>query len=108
MPADEPGASTRREVSRAEFDELAHLARIAFADAEAEAIRAELATILDHVAALAEFDDGLRPMTHGHTTTHLRDDAVQPSLSTAEATGGAAVVLEDLFVVPAAFAGGES
>lgn len=92
-----------RLLSRAEVDELAHLARLAIDDATRERLRGELGAILEHVAMLGEVDTaGVEPMTHAVAMTlRLRDDVPGPTLPVEVATGGAAVVADGGFVVPA-------
>ena len=95
-------------LTRAETDEIAHLARLALTDAELDRFAAELTTILDHVAALAEVDtDGVEPMTHAvPITLRLRDDEPRPSLPVEVALADAPSVRDDHFEVPAIIKGG--
>lgn len=83
--------------------EIAQLARLALSEEELEALRGELAAILDHVAALAEVDTaGIEPMTHAvPIALRLRDDRPEPSLPVAVATADAAAVRDGGFEVPA-------
>lgn len=81
---------------------IAHLARLALTDAEVEALRGELAAILDHVAALAEVDTtGVEPMTHATPMTlRLRDDVVEPPLPAEVALADAPAVRAGGFEIP--------
>lgn len=90
-------------LTRAEVDELAHLARLALDDATRERLRGELGTILAHVAHLGEVDtDGVEPMTHAVAMTlRLRPDEPAPPLPVEVALAGAPAVRDDSFVVPA-------
>lgn len=97
-------------LSHQEIAELASLARLALTDDEVEGLRRDLATILHHVAALADVNvDGIAAMTHAvPMDLPLRADTVMPSLSVAAALAGAAATVGDSFVVPAAIANEES
>jgi aspartyl-tRNA(Asn)/glutamyl-tRNA(Gln) amidotransferase subunit C len=91
-------------LTRDEVAEIAQLARLAMNESELEALRGELAAILDHVAALREVDTtGVEPMTHAvPTTLRLRPDAVEPSLPVEVALGDAPATSADgCFEVPA-------
>lgn len=90
-------------LTRAEIDELAHLARLALDEATRERLRGELGAILDHVAMLGEVDTaGVEPMTHAVAMTlALRDDVAAPPLPVEVATAGATGVQDGAFVVPA-------
>jgi aspartyl-tRNA(Asn)/glutamyl-tRNA(Gln) amidotransferase subunit C len=90
-------------LTRAEVAEIAQLARLALRDDELEALRGELATILDHVAALAEVDTAtVEPMTHAvPITLRLRDDRAEESLPVEIALADAPAVRDGSFLVPA-------
>jgi aspartyl-tRNA(Asn)/glutamyl-tRNA(Gln) amidotransferase subunit C len=90
-------------ISREEAAELALLARIAFSDEELDAVRGDLAAILDHFATLAQVNtDGVEPMTHAvPMTLRLRPDTVGESLPQEVALAGAPAVAGDHFAVPA-------
>lgn len=90
-------------LTREEVAEIAQLARLALGDGELDALRVELAAILDHVAALAEVDTtGVEPMTHAvPTVLRLRADQAEPSLPVEVALADAPVVREGGFEVPA-------
>jgi aspartyl-tRNA(Asn)/glutamyl-tRNA(Gln) amidotransferase subunit C len=90
-------------LSREEVEELALLARIALAPEEVEALRGELAAILDHMAVLRDVDTaGVEPMTHAvPMTLRLRADTPAPSLDQEAALAGAPATADGFFVVPA-------
>jgi aspartyl-tRNA(Asn)/glutamyl-tRNA(Gln) amidotransferase subunit C len=90
-------------LSRDEVVELARLARIDLHDDIIERLRGELGAVLEYVAMLGEVDvTGVEPMTHAVAMTlRLREDVAQPPLSLEDALGGAAVVRDDCFEVPA-------
>jgi aspartyl-tRNA(Asn)/glutamyl-tRNA(Gln) amidotransferase subunit C len=90
-------------LTRDEVAEIAQLARLALGEAELDALRGELATILDHVAALAEVDTtGVEPMTHAvPIALRLREDRPEPSLPVEVALADAPVVRDGSFEVPA-------
>ena len=58
---------------------IAHLARIAVTDAEAEAVRGDLSRIFDLIEAMNAVDtDGIEPMAHARDlTVRLRADEVR-------------------------------
>ena len=95
-------------LAREEIDAIAHLARLALTEDEKERFAAELTSILDHMAALAEVDtDGVEPMTHAvPTTVRLREDVARPSLPAEIALADAPAVRDDCFEVPAIIKGG--
>ena len=90
-------------LSREEVEELALLARIELRPDEIEALRGELAAILEHMAVLRDVDTtGVEPMTHAvPMTLRLRADVPAPSLSQDDALAGAPDVADGFFVVPA-------
>lgn len=93
-------------LTRSETEVIAHLARIHLTDGELDRFAAELTTILDHMAALAEVDTtGVEPMTHAvPTTLRLRDDRPRPSLPPEVALADAPAVRDGCFEVPAIIA----
>jgi aspartyl-tRNA(Asn)/glutamyl-tRNA(Gln) amidotransferase subunit C len=82
--------------------EIARLARLELGDAEAEALRGDLAKILAYVETLQKLDTtGVAPMTHAvPMALPLRDDVTAPSLDPEDALAAAPKRDEDLFVVP--------
>lgn len=95
-------------LAREEIDAIAHLARLALTEDEKERFAADLTSILDHMAALAEVDtDGVEPMTHAvPTTLRLREDVARASLPAEIALADAPAVRDDCFEVPAIIKGG--
>ena len=93
-------------LDRAEIEAIAHLARLALTDDEFERFAADLTSILDHMAALAEVDTtGIEPMTHAvPTTLRLREDRPRPSLRPEVALADAPAVRDGCFEVPAIIA----
>ena len=97
-------------LERKEVEEIALLARLHLEPAELDRMQAELGTILEHFAVIAQVDTAtVAPMTHvkeGAMT--LRTDEPQPSLSANEALHGAPKREGDLFLVPSILPTGES
>lgn len=81
---------------------VAHLARIAVDDAEAETLTAELNAILGFVEELAEVDvDGIEPMTSVVAATlRMRDDVVTDGGDPAPVLANAPASEGGYFVVP--------
>jgi aspartyl-tRNA(Asn)/glutamyl-tRNA(Gln) amidotransferase subunit C len=98
-------------LTRKEVEEIALLARLHLEPSELDTMQAELGAILEHFGVLASIDTAdIAPMTHPvPLDLPLRDDVVEPSLSTDEALRGAPRD-GDLIVVPAIIPGhdGES
>lgn len=90
-------------LTREEVAEIAQLARLALSEAELDALRGELAAILDHVEALREVDTtGIEPMTHAvPTALRLRADVASASLPVEVALADAPAVRDGCFEVPA-------
>ena len=82
--------------------DLAMLARLKLADAEAEKLRGELAGILGYIDKLSLVDTaGVEPMTHAvPMDCPLREDVATASLSSDEALAAAPARAEDFFEVP--------
>lgn len=85
-----------------DLQRLARLARLRFADTDAERYRDELNTILDMVDTLkAAETDGVTPMAHPlDMAQRLRPDAATESDQRAELMKAAAQTENGLFVVP--------
>lgn len=83
-------------------DDLAHLARLRFDDAEKESIRADLQKIVAFVEKLQTVDTtGVAPLLHiTEATNVLREDIVQGSVSREEALLNSPVKDEMFFKVP--------
>ena len=81
---------------------VAHLARIAVTEAEAEALKGDLNTILGFVELLNEVDvTGVEPMTSVVAMTmRQRPDAVTDGDRTEDILANAPVRAESYFVVP--------
>jgi len=81
---------------------VAHLARIAVSDAEAEALRGELNTILGFVEQLNEVDvSGVEPMTSVVAMRlKMRPDVVTEGDRAAEIVANAPVREDNFFAVP--------
>src|SRR5687767_14525901 len=94
------------ELTRAEVDEIALLARLELDDAEAERLRGDLSAILAHMDRLRDLDTtGVEPMTHAvPVDLPLRPDEIDPSLPVADALAGAPERADDCFQVPAIIA----
>ena len=93
-------------LSRADVEHVAHLARLGLTEEELGRLEGELNHILDQYAILAELDTGTIPPTAQTIELEniLRDDEPRPSLSPADALGGATERSGDHFVVPAILA----
>ncbi len=83
-------------------DQLAHLARLRFDDAEKEAIRADLEKMVAFVEKLKEVDTtGVEPLLHiSDAANVLREDRVQGSVSREEALRNSPVNDASFFKVP--------
>ena len=93
---------TRPAIDRAEVRRIARLAHLDLDEATIAAFADQLATILDYIAVLDELDLESVPPT-SHTLADgapLRDDVVQPSLSTEQALANAPDPDDDQFRVP--------
>jgi aspartyl-tRNA(Asn)/glutamyl-tRNA(Gln) amidotransferase subunit C len=96
-------------LERKEVLEIALLARVALAPDELDQMQADLGTILEHFATIAQVDTtDVPPMTHAvPNDMELRADAVEPSLPASEALAAAPKREGDLFVVPAIISQGD-
>lgn len=83
-------------------DQLAHLARLQFDDAEKEAIRGDLEKMVAFVEKLKEVDTtGVEPLLHiSDAANVLREDKVQGSVTREEALLNAPVKDDMFFKVP--------
>jgi aspartyl-tRNA(Asn)/glutamyl-tRNA(Gln) amidotransferase subunit C len=86
---------------------LASLAQLTLEEATLPDLRAQLATILAHVAKLQEVDvGGAGTMAHaGREAAGLRPDEVRPSLSVEDALAPAPETFAGLFRVPRVLSG---
>ena len=89
-------------VDTAEVKRVAHLARIAVTDEEAEALRADLNAILKFVEQLNEVDvEGVAPLTSVvETRMRMREDVVDDGERATEVLHNAPGQRDGFFVVP--------
>ncbi|MDA3785814.1 MAG: Asp-tRNA(Asn)/Glu-tRNA(Gln) amidotransferase subunit GatC [Deltaproteobacteria bacterium] len=89
-------------ISQKEVLKVANLARLQLSPQEAEQMTGQLAAILGYVAKLDEIDcRAIAPTTHVLAIENaFRDDAMQPSLSQAEALANGPLQNGEAFVVP--------
>ena len=90
-------------LTRAEVEHVAYLARLAFSAEELSRLEGQLNHILDQYAILTELDTEAIPPTAQTIELEniLREDDVRPSLPTDDALIGAPERRGDHFVVPA-------
>jgi len=90
------------EIDAKMVDELAHLARLRFGDAEKEAIRADLQKMVAFVEQLKEVDTtGVAPLLHiSDAVNVLREDVVNGSITREEALLNSPVQDDTFFKVP--------
>jgi aspartyl-tRNA(Asn)/glutamyl-tRNA(Gln) amidotransferase subunit C len=96
-------------LSRSDVEHVAHLARLGLTEEELARLEGQLNHILDQYTILQKLDTEHIPPTAQtiELANILRDDAVQPCLSSAEAVANAPERDRDYFVVPAILGGGE-
>lgn len=84
------------------INNLAHLSRLEFNEAEKKAIRTDLQAMVAFVEQLQEVDtEGVEPLLHiGDAANVLREDEVQGSVSRTEALLNAPVQDAQFFKVP--------
>ncbi|MCB9029469.1 MAG: Asp-tRNA(Asn)/Glu-tRNA(Gln) amidotransferase subunit GatC [Deltaproteobacteria bacterium] len=89
-------------ISKEEVFKIAHLARMAITDAQAEHFSKELSSIFEHIQKLNELDvSDVEPMTHVHGVFNVfREDQVEPSLEIQEVLKNAPDVNGQFFRVP--------
>ena len=70
-------------LTKEDVDHVASLARLGLSDDEAELMREQLSSILDHIAVLQQIDtDAIPPTAQVNSLSNvLRDDTVRPSLT---------------------------
>ena len=92
----------RMKIDAKMVDNLAHLARLRFDDAEKESIRADLEKMVAFVEKLQTIDTtGVAPLLHiSDATNVLREDIVQGSITREEALLNSPVKDEAFFKVP--------
>jgi aspartyl-tRNA(Asn)/glutamyl-tRNA(Gln) amidotransferase subunit C len=88
---------------------VAMLARLALTDAEVEAMRDDLNSILGHIDEIQRLDlANVAPMAHAIAVTNVtRDDAVVPPLSQEAAVSNAPQSEGGAFVIPQIVGGGD-
>jgi len=88
-------------IDEATVRHVAKLARLRLADAEVTQARADLASVLSHVAELAAVDvDGVSPSFHVGVSTGWREDELVPGLPRDVALASAPEPRDDGFAVP--------
>jgi aspartyl-tRNA(Asn)/glutamyl-tRNA(Gln) amidotransferase subunit C len=89
-------------ISRVEVEWVAHLARLALSDQEAERMTRDLDRILDYVAQLQELDtSGVEPTSHAvPLPTPLRPDRAEPGMAPELVLANAPDREDDAFAVP--------
>lgn len=89
-------------IDRDEVLHVARLARLTLSEGEIEAMRAELSSVLDHIAKIGELDlSGVSPSTHVvEMTGALRADEPRASLPREVALASAPARSDDGFLVP--------
>jgi aspartyl-tRNA(Asn)/glutamyl-tRNA(Gln) amidotransferase subunit C len=94
-------------LSRADVEHVAHLARLGQAEAELARLEGQLNHILDQYTVLTALDTEHIPPTAQTIALAniLRDDVVQPSLTVDEALANAPERSGDHFMVPAILGG---
>lgn len=97
------------DVTIAEVERIARLAKLSFSEAEKVQLTAEFNQMLAYVGKLNELDlEGVEPTIHPlHSSAPLREDVVQPSLSREEALRNAPASHDGFFSVPRVIEGGK-
>ena len=95
------------ELTRADVEHVAHLARLGLTEDELARLEGQLNHIFDQYKVLATLDTAHIPPTAQTIELQniLREDAVQPSLAVDEALANAPERSGDHFVVPAILGG---
>lgn len=95
--------TTKRRLSRAEVEHVAHLARLQLSPDEVEAFTRQLDKILEHMQVLNELDTTDVPPTY-HVlpglTNVFREDVPGPSLPREEVLANAPASADGAFLVP--------
>ena len=101
-PGSSGAAGGRAEISRAEVEHLATLARIDLSEAELDHLAPQLSVILEAVAAIRGVaGDDVPPTSHPLPLTNVfRDDVVVPGLTPELALAGAPETEQQRFAVP--------
>ena len=92
-------------LSKKEVEHIATLARLNLSEAEKELYRAQLSSILDHVARLQDLDTRDIPPTFSVLPLHsvLRSDEPAPGLETQDLLHNAPQTEDGQFRIPAVF-----
>jgi aspartyl-tRNA(Asn)/glutamyl-tRNA(Gln) amidotransferase subunit C len=95
------------ELTRADVEHVAHLARLGLTGAELDVLEGELNHILDQYEKLAELDTDAIPPTAQviELENILREDVARPSMTAGDVLANAPVRRGDAFVVPAILGG---
>jgi aspartyl-tRNA(Asn)/glutamyl-tRNA(Gln) amidotransferase subunit C len=95
------------ELTRADVEHVAHLARLGLTTAELDVLEGELNHILDQYATLAGLDTDSIPPTAQviELENILREDAARPSMAVEDVLASAPERRGDAFVVPAILGG---
>ena len=98
-------SNSHAELTRAEVDHVAQLARLALSEEEAERFRAQLTSILAQVATLDELDTAsIPPSASVHPLASvMADDLPRPSLPLEAVLRNAPAQEDDQFKVPPVF-----
>lgn len=93
------------ELSRADVEHVALLARLALSPEDIEHLRTDLVSILGQVALLNEVDTAaIPPSSSIHPLRNvMQDDVERPSLPVAAVLANAPAQADDQFLVPAIF-----
>ena len=97
------GTRAETELTRAEVEHVATLARLALSDHEIERMRVEMASILGQIATLQELDTSAIPPSASilPLDTVMQDDEPRPSLDVSQVIANAPQAEDNQFRVPA-------
>jgi aspartyl-tRNA(Asn)/glutamyl-tRNA(Gln) amidotransferase subunit C len=89
-------------IEREEVRHVANLARLQLSEEELDRMALELASVLEHIAAIGELDlDDVAPTSHVVAVENaLRPDVAVPSLPRESILASAPQVIDDGFAVP--------
>jgi aspartyl-tRNA(Asn)/glutamyl-tRNA(Gln) amidotransferase subunit C len=89
-------------IEREEVRHVANLARLQLSEEEIDRMALELASVLEHIAAIGQLDlDDVEPTSHVVAVENaLRADVPVPSLSRESVLESAPQVVDDGFAVP--------
>ena len=88
-------------LSMQDVEKIADLARLELSQSEKEAYLGQLTAVLEYADRLNELDlDGIEPTAHAISQQNImRDDVIEPSLSTAAALQNSARHTDDQFAI---------